>query len=668
MANPIDLEKLCQGAKVWNTWRETNPDVIPDLTDANLTLSQRQFGPSSGGPINLRGANLSGVTLRYATLSGADLEDAILVGADLVHARLDGANLTGADLTDAVCDNADLADARLDDAVLTGTSFANARNLTEDQIAFAHGDASTQLPATVMPPSTWFPSSEDSIYPEYPGYAVPEQIVDEDLYDVLGVARTAKPEAIRAAFRVLVKKLHPDLNPDDDEAQESFKKVSTAYRILSDPDKRIRYDKGEIGSDGEINPEFEAQRQFRRHAFRFYTAAAMSLLLAGGVLGVVWHAVLTDDGIERGRVEIAVATPPKSSERLDAAHSDLKVDFKRQTEQTESDIPDSAAEAKTEILALPPSSETPTAEGETGQLPEAQQDSPGAAASSGQASGTDLTEDRATAESSEGEPGTGNTAPDTLPVSPALPAQRMAAIDPAATKLERNGGTSEPTPSATSDTDPKNADGQSPAPPSTSQPPGTDTPPSAFPSSPPHEAKVTTRPLFEEHKGEKARPAQADAAPGGAPASQQASPIPARGTASVPYADRPQSTRSDGFMRRAEGRKGSRDAISALFRQRAVKQTMAQDQLQATSSVDPLASREEFDAQEEVWDLYTHSVPDAGAAPTGTWSGFAEGKKAARRSVRPAPRDVVAKVPARESHPPAASRKQAVSDILAGGL
>ena len=187
----------------------------------------------------------------------------------------------------------------------------------------------------------------------------PEQMVDEDLYQVLGVARTAKPEIIRTAFRKLVKKYHPDLNPDDYEAQETFKKVSIAYRILNDADKRARYDKGEIGSDGELNPEFEARRQFRRHAFRFYTAAAMSLLLAGGVLGVVWHAVLTDDGIGRGRVEIAVATPPKSSERLDAAQSDLKVDFRRQPEMGIAESGEEAVEAKTEILAQPPSVEPP---------------------------------------------------------------------------------------------------------------------------------------------------------------------------------------------------------------------------------------------------------------------------------------------------------------------
>jgi hypothetical protein len=121
-------------------------------------------------------------------------------------------------------------------------------------------------------------------------------------------------------------------------------------------------------------------------------------------------------------------------------------------------------------------------------------------------------------------------------------------------------------------------------------------------------------------------------------------------------------------MLKTEGRKGTRDAISALFRQRAVKQTMAQDQPQATASMGPLAPRDESDAPEEVWDIYTHSIPDTGAEATGPWSGFPEGTKNARREMRPAKRDIMAKVPAQEGHPATAGRKQAVSDILAGGF
>ncbi len=72
----------------------------------------------------------------------------------------------------------------------------------------------------------------------------------KDPYEVLGVARTATPEEIRKAYRQLAKKLHPDLNPGDKHAEEQFKEVSVANDLLSDPDKRRRYDAGEIDASG----------------------------------------------------------------------------------------------------------------------------------------------------------------------------------------------------------------------------------------------------------------------------------------------------------------------------------------------------------------------------------------------------------------------------------
>jgi len=71
-----------------------------------------------------------------------------------------------------------------------------------------------------------------------------------DPYEVLGVAKTATPEEIRKAYRGLAKKLHPDLNPGDKRAEERFKEVSAANDLLSDPDKRRRYDAGEIDAAG----------------------------------------------------------------------------------------------------------------------------------------------------------------------------------------------------------------------------------------------------------------------------------------------------------------------------------------------------------------------------------------------------------------------------------
>jgi DnaJ-class molecular chaperone len=72
----------------------------------------------------------------------------------------------------------------------------------------------------------------------------------KDPYDILGVARTAAPDDIRQAYRRLAKKLHPDLNPGNKESEERFKEVSGAHELLSDPDKRRRFDNGEIDASG----------------------------------------------------------------------------------------------------------------------------------------------------------------------------------------------------------------------------------------------------------------------------------------------------------------------------------------------------------------------------------------------------------------------------------
>jgi DnaJ-class molecular chaperone len=72
----------------------------------------------------------------------------------------------------------------------------------------------------------------------------------EDPYSILGVPRSATDDDIRRAYRKLAKELHPDLNPGK-HAEERFKKVSAANDLLSDPDRRRRYDRGEIDANGE---------------------------------------------------------------------------------------------------------------------------------------------------------------------------------------------------------------------------------------------------------------------------------------------------------------------------------------------------------------------------------------------------------------------------------
>src|ERR1700757_448247 len=73
-------------------------------------------------------------------------------------------------------------------------------------------------------------------------------------YEVLGVKPDASADEIRKVYRKLAKEFHPDLNPGKPAAEERFKAVSAAYDLLSDPDKRARYDRGEIDESGTERP------------------------------------------------------------------------------------------------------------------------------------------------------------------------------------------------------------------------------------------------------------------------------------------------------------------------------------------------------------------------------------------------------------------------------
>ncbi|MBM3934007.1 MAG: J domain-containing protein [SAR202 cluster bacterium] len=79
-----------------------------------------------------------------------------------------------------------------------------------------------------------------------------------DYYEELGVPRTADDKEIRAAFRRLARKYHPDIAPNDKDAEAKFKKVNEAYEVLSDAEKRKKYDK--YGEQWKHADEIEAQR------------------------------------------------------------------------------------------------------------------------------------------------------------------------------------------------------------------------------------------------------------------------------------------------------------------------------------------------------------------------------------------------------------------------
>lgn len=83
-----------------------------------------------------------------------------------------------------------------------------------------------------------------------------------DPYKVLGLDKGASAEAIRKAYKKLVKTAHPDLNPDDPTAEGRFKEIAQAYDILGDPDKRARFDRGEIDASGQETPQRQYYRDF----------------------------------------------------------------------------------------------------------------------------------------------------------------------------------------------------------------------------------------------------------------------------------------------------------------------------------------------------------------------------------------------------------------------
>src|ERR1700712_4018502 len=90
-----------------------------------------------------------------------------------------------------------------------------------------------------------------------------------DYYETLGITKTASDKDIKSAYRKLARKYHPDLNPNDKEAHKKFQQLNEANEVLSDPEKRKKYD--QYGKDWEHADQYENARQQSGGNYRSYS-------------------------------------------------------------------------------------------------------------------------------------------------------------------------------------------------------------------------------------------------------------------------------------------------------------------------------------------------------------------------------------------------------------
>jgi DnaJ-class molecular chaperone len=135
----------------------------------------------------------------------------------------------------------------------------------------------------------------------------------DDPYKILGVKKEASADEIRSAYRKLAKKHHPDLNPGNKEAEEKFKSISSAYDLLSDAEKRAKFDRGEIDASGAERAPQQSWRQYAEGA----PGERYAYSTGGGMGGADFEDLFTNIFSQRPR------GPAKGHDR----HYSLEVDF-----------------------------------------------------------------------------------------------------------------------------------------------------------------------------------------------------------------------------------------------------------------------------------------------------------------------------------------------------
>ena len=185
-----------------------------------------------------------------------------------------------------------------------------------------------------------------------------------DPYATLGVTRNANEKDIKSAYRKLAKELHPDRNKDNPKAAERFSQVTQAYDLLSDKDKRARFDRGEIDADGNPANPFagmgggfggggaggHGQRGFRAEDFQGFQQEGVDLgdifegLFGGGGMGGARGGSRGPAGFGQQR------RPPPPRKGADIAYR-LRVPFVHAAARTDQRI--TLADGKTIDLKLP---------------------------------------------------------------------------------------------------------------------------------------------------------------------------------------------------------------------------------------------------------------------------------------------------------------------------